>query len=299
MADKSKEALFFPYYVNQPRLFDVYAILNDGFSEYEEVETRGSSEKSGNAKAKAGLAGFKFFKVGIDAEAELSGELSSTKSSGVSSRKVQTPTSMLGLVLRELRSRKYIHEIEGAQEGDFVVVPVSLQINSVKAVINEAVELTELGKKMQALGSAAKPRQGQDQAKKLKDIAAVTKELFDAEEFVSQTDDYAVIGNLSDANLYQANRADLVGTGLTCLGQVRCVYPEGARLMRNTVFSKFGATADKKALLDSLASITEGGQFEYEAVAIPEINGKPVYELEVVALYQEAHSADWAGLLQP
>lgn len=294
MASENEDALFFPYYVNQPRLFDAYAILNGGFSEYEEVETRGSLEKAGSAKAKAALAGFKFFKVGVDAEAELSGELSSTKSTGVSSRKVQTPTSMLGIVLRELRSRKFIHEVGGAREGDFVVVPVSLQINSVKAVIKEAVDLTELGKRMQALGGSNKSGQNQDQARKLKDIAAVTKELFNAEEFVSQTDDYAVIGNLSDEYLYQANRNDLVGTSLTCLGQVRRVYPEGTQLMKNTVFSKFGAPVDKKALLDSIASLTEGGQFTYGSVAITEIKGKPVYEFEVVALYQEALKSDKA-----
>lgn len=292
MASENQDTLFFPYYVNQPRLFDAYAILNGGFSEYEEVETRGSLEKAGSGKAKAALAGFKFFKVGVDAEAELSGELSSTKSTGVSSRKVQTPTSMLGLVLRELRSRKFIHEVGGAREGDFVVVPVSLQINSVKAVINEAVDLTELGKRMQVLGGSNKS--SQNQAKKLKDIAAVTKELFNAEEFVSQTGNYAVIGNLSDEYLYQANRNDLVGTSLTCLGQVRRVYPEGTQLMKNTVFSKFGAPVDKKALLDSIASLTEGGQFTYGSVAITEIKGKPVYELEVVALYQEARKIDTA-----
>lgn len=290
MASENQDTLFFPYYVNQPRLFDAYAILNGGFSEYEEVETRGSFEKARGAKAKAALAGFKFFKVGVDAEAELS----STESTGVSSRKVQTPTSMLGLVLRELRSRKFIHEVGGAREGDFVVVPVSLQINSVKAVISEAVDLTELGKRMQALGGSNKNRQNQGQAKKLKDIAAVTKELFNAEEFVSQTDNYAVIGNLSDEYLYQANRNDLVGTPLTCLGQVRRVYPEGTQLMKNTVFSKFDAPDDKEALLDSIASLTEGGQFAYGSVAITEIKSKPVYELEVVALYQEARKIDKA-----
>lgn len=32
------DSVFFPYYVNQNRLLDIYAILNRGFSEYEEIK---------------------------------------------------------------------------------------------------------------------------------------------------------------------------------------------------------------------------------------------------------------------
>lgn len=39
--DKIEEnrKLFFPYYINQGRLLDIYAILNDGYSEYSEITT--------------------------------------------------------------------------------------------------------------------------------------------------------------------------------------------------------------------------------------------------------------------
>ena len=36
----SKVELFFPYYINQSRLLDIYAILNGGYSEYAEITTR-------------------------------------------------------------------------------------------------------------------------------------------------------------------------------------------------------------------------------------------------------------------
>ena len=36
--EKQKE-LFFPYYINQGRLLDIYAILNNGYSEYSEIIT--------------------------------------------------------------------------------------------------------------------------------------------------------------------------------------------------------------------------------------------------------------------
>ena len=41
--------LFFPYYVNQSRLVDIYSILNGGYSEYSEITTAVSAEKSKGA----------------------------------------------------------------------------------------------------------------------------------------------------------------------------------------------------------------------------------------------------------
>ena len=37
--------LFFPYYVNQERLLDIYAILNGGYSEFSEVTASTSTKK--------------------------------------------------------------------------------------------------------------------------------------------------------------------------------------------------------------------------------------------------------------
>ena len=34
---ETKVELFFPYYINQSRLLDIYAILNGGYSEYAEI----------------------------------------------------------------------------------------------------------------------------------------------------------------------------------------------------------------------------------------------------------------------
>ena len=44
------DSVFFPYYVNQNRLLDIYAILNRGFSEYEEIKEESSSGKSSSKR---------------------------------------------------------------------------------------------------------------------------------------------------------------------------------------------------------------------------------------------------------
>ena len=56
--------VFLLYYVNQERLLDLYAILNRGYAEYEEVSSSSERSKSKNAAAKAeGSGGFKIFSM--------------------------------------------------------------------------------------------------------------------------------------------------------------------------------------------------------------------------------------------
>lgn len=39
-----------------------------------------------------------------------------------------------------------------SQPGDFVCIPVNLKINSIKGLVDEAIEITELSQKMQEVG---------------------------------------------------------------------------------------------------------------------------------------------------
>lgn len=143
------DSVFFPYYVNQNRLLDIYAILNRGFSEYEEIKEESSSGKSSSKRGGAGV-GFKIFKLGITAEAELN--KNSGNSSSKESKLVQTTTSMLSMVVEQLSQHKFLKEILMSQPGDFVCIPVNLKINSIKGLVDEAIEITELSQKMQEVG---------------------------------------------------------------------------------------------------------------------------------------------------
>lgn len=280
------DSVFFPYYVNQNRLLDIYAILNRGFSEYEEIKEESSSGKSSSKRGGAGV-GFKIFKLGITAEAELN--KNSGNSSSKESKLVQTTTSMLSMVVEQLSQHKFLKEILMSQPGDFVCIPVNLKINSIKGLVDEAIEITELSQKMQEVGGTKlKGSNNANSASLKKKIGAVTKELFSAEEIVSENEAYAVIGTITDQNLYQAIRQDIIDIDLTCLAQIKRVFPDGTQLMKNTVFTKIMDTASKEALIKSVAALNSG-PLKCDSVAIMEISGKPVYQLEVVALYQESH----------
>ena len=118
--------LFFPYYVNQERLLDIYAILNGGYSEFSEVTASNSTKKDKKGKAEVSFSGFKIFNFGLGASA--TGEIgnSSNTNAEAKERKVHTVTSVLSMVISELKNKNYLREIEDSKPGQFVCLDVNL-----------------------------------------------------------------------------------------------------------------------------------------------------------------------------
>lgn len=279
----SKVELFFPYYINQSRLLDIYAILNGGYSEYAEITTSVSTEKtkSGKLDGQAG-GGFKLVNLG----GTLGGELG--KTDGVSSenreKKVQTITSILSLVKTSLADKGYLVDIVKARPGNFVCLPVNLQINSIKSMIAEMTDILKLAANMQKVGIKINGA-GQD-TKQYENILKSIQVLFAGEEILYETESFAITGNILDENLYQGTRSDLINAKLTCLAQVKRVYPDGTELMKNTIFTKIKDASAKDKLITSMQALTSGNVFDFEATAVSSIYEKPVYHLEIIALYQ-------------
>lgn len=114
--------LFFPYYINQSRLLDIYAILNGGYSEYSEITTAVSNEKNKSGKAEATVSGgFKLFNFG----STVSGNVGKTdsQSSENKEKKVQTVTSVLSIVKSTLSEKGYLSTIESAKPGNLYCCP--------------------------------------------------------------------------------------------------------------------------------------------------------------------------------
>lgn len=127
--DKIEEnrKLFFPYYINQGRLLDIYAILNDGYSEYSEITTAIGSEKqkSGNVAVSASH-GFKLINFGVNGNLE--GKQSDSSNNENKEKKIQTVTSILSIVMNTLENRGYLVDIMSAKPGNFVCIPVVLAV---------------------------------------------------------------------------------------------------------------------------------------------------------------------------
>lgn len=275
--------ILFPYYVNQGRLLDIYSIFNGGYSEYSEITTTLGGEKTKGTKAEAsGSVGFKIFNIG----SSVSGELGKTDSYATENKekKVQTVTSILSLVKKTLSEKGLLKEIRDAKPGQFICIPVNLSINSIKSLLSEMSELVKLMGNMQKVG--AKTKGTSKDVKSLDSMINSIRVLFGGEEILYQAEDFAIIGNIVDANLYQSVRADIIGTELKCLAQVKRVFPDGTELMKNTIFTRVKDRSAKETVISAMSELTDGSVFDFEAVAVASIYDKPVYQVEIIALYQ-------------
>lgn len=280
--DPHKKNIFFPYYVNQGRLLDIYAILNDGYSEYSEITTAIGSERQKGASASVSAShGFKLINFGADVKLDSSERKSASDEN--KEKKIQTVTSILSIVKETLERRGYLVDIKTASPGNFVCIPVNLAVNSIKSLLSEMSDLISLS---QLMGTLKKGSSKDPSLAELEKALKTVKILFSGEEILYMNDDYAITGNIVNTNLYQSERADIIGTELMCLAQVKRVYPTGTELMKNTTFSKITDIKTKKQFVNTISQIVKQNLFKFEAVAVTEITDRPVYQLEIIALYQ-------------
>lgn len=292
MCNHSSNAALFPYYINQNRLLDIYASLYDGYESYEEVTTQNEG-KSSNTKRMSSNAslGFRIFNIG--GSVDVNDDQSSSNSKQRTSKRFQTPTSMLMRVINTLHANKYIKDINKANSGSFIVVPATFRINSIRGLIKEAKRLTALSEKMKSLDNKnmGKRNGSSNSLNTLNRIEKVVDDLFESEEIVHDAEEFALVGTINDSYLYQASRRDIIDTSLSCLAQVKRVFPQGTQLMRDTLFANIVDSDLKEALLSSLRKIEDDGNYQFQCKVIPEITDKPVYQIEVIALYQSTDEA--------
>lgn len=56
--------------------------------------------------------------------------------------------------------------------------------------------------------------------------------------------------------------------------------------MKNTTFTRIKDANMKKAFIEAMMGLSNQETYDFDVVAIPSIHGKPVYQIEIIALYQ-------------
>lgn len=283
MSDENRKELFFPYYVNQGRLLDIYAILNGGYSEYEELTEETAKTANKNAKGTVNIStGFKLFKISSDVSGEYQNKNSNSNSATV--KKVQTITSILSIVLDELKNKSYLKDIADCKTGSFIALPVNLQINSVKNMIDELTEVMKLISDIGKLGISTGVKNSD--LKNYENIAKSLKSFVNSEEIIYECADFAITGNIMDMHYYQGSKSDIINTDIMCLAQVKKVFPNGTELMKDNKMGIFKDASIKNNLIDMIKGINENDAIEFSSIAVTGVYDKPVYQIEIIALYQ-------------
>lgn len=274
--------LFFPYYVNKGRLLDIYAILNQGYSEYEEITSSVASEKQKVDKGEMSIgASFKLFNFGGTASDEKT--KTNTENNQSTEKKIQTITSTLRIVLDEMREKKYLCSLENVQDGDFVELDsITFQINSIKMLMDEIEEILKLYGDLKAFNS----REIKTAVGQFKNVSKTIRTMFNGEEVLFEAENYAVVGNIFDEFIYQSIKSDLINSKYRCLCQIKKIYPEGTSLMRNTIFSKIKDKSYKDNVIKAVQQVCCENGYEFNSTAVAAIENKKVYEIEIIALYK-------------
>lgn len=276
----NKSRPFTPYYINQNRLFDLYSILNRGYSEYEEITIQSSDAKKATGKVDtAASGGFKLIKISGGVEGEC--EHKELQSSGTTIKRVQTVTSILGNVLEEMATKKYIQKIGDCKQGDFFEGTVNFTLNSLKKLLDILKDIVGLTASMSSIGVTAKIPYTK---KQIEDITKAFTFLFGGLEVFYETDEYAVIANLNENCLYLSNLDDILNTDIFCFGQIKKIYPNGTNLLKNTTFSRFKSAESKNDFISKIAELSNNDTLELGITAKAEIEGKKVYEVEIISL---------------
>lgn len=283
--------LFFPYYVNQGRLLDIYSILNGGYSEYHEITSAISNVTSNEGmKEIHGGLGFRILNIG-GALASSSAE-TGQNTQGTVTKKVQTIPSILSMVLDELSERQMLGSItSNPSEAMFVDLHVKFVFNSPRIMIDKLEELSALvqgGVKPQQKGTQSKKTHMQKSDSSFETVTKQLGDLFRGIEVIDQTSskEYVVISSITDKNLYLATRDDLVDNTLQCFCQIKKVYQNGTTLLKNTIFSQIKDEKMKKETIEKISRALENEFYDFGVIALLETAEKPVYEVEIIALYK-------------
>ncbi|NLB61771.1 MAG: hypothetical protein GX802_05035 [Clostridiales bacterium] len=283
MEEKTVTRLFTPYYINQNRLFDIFSILNNGYCEYEEITTHEENAKKSSAKAEASITGGGFKLINIFGSIAGTNETGSNTSSGITSKRVQTVSSILKTVLDDMERKHHIRNLDKCEEGGFFYEPVTLKLNSLKRFLDLIKEIVDLQESMskQSLSNIGKLPCTK---KQIEDLTKAFRFILGGLEVLYETDEYAIIANIDEKNLYLSNLDDIVNTKLHCFGHIKKIQPKGTRLLKNTYFSKVIDESSKKSFYEMIGNITGNNTIELDITVKPEIVGKKVYEIEIISL---------------
>jgi len=139
-----------PIYLNQQVVFDLLAILEDGFSHLSSVKAFSSGNESQKSNIGASLGGKFLDIVGISFKGDRIKETGSNEQVEVSKEKVHTPASLFSKLRTELNEQgliarlENIEDIEQLNSGQFIELHVILKKPSLIDTIEGFKRLMEI-----------------------------------------------------------------------------------------------------------------------------------------------------------
>lgn len=262
------DKLTLPIYLNQKYVFDLLAIVEDGFSQVETIRTgqNNSGSEKDSFKGEVGLSNvFAFLKFGLNGDS--AHEKSSQTNHEISKEKIHTPNSLFSKLRSYLHGNKSIIT-EGfltASPGDFVEIKLSLRKNPLIDALEGFSSLMKMALLFDDTNTTSiqpnkhQPKQNKNPNQKILDqIDSMSNQLkaegsLDLIGTATGADNFQVVLTLDRAFLGDLSLSDIADGHFSVLGKITKVIPEtsneSVNLLRKTSLSKLNS-----ALLEQMFS---------------------------------------------
>lgn len=295
------DKLTLPIYLNQKYVFDLLAIIDNGFYQVETIKTGNnfSNSEQNNLKGEVGLSNvFAFLKLGVSAATSSDNSKGSLEE--VTKDKIHTPNSLFS------KMREYLHqsnlvvnsEFLNAKPGDFIEVKLSLRknpiIDSLEAILS-MMKMVAVFEEKPSLPSVSQKKQNHaskssENDKIIKQIESLLNQLKEEGSLdligTSTTDEkFQVVLTLDKSFIGDLSLSDIADGEFSVLGKVTRVLGdesiEEVNLLRKTSLSKLNNT-----LLDQMFSgFSNMGDAGLKDLEIQTFIKPPVIQLIPIAIF--------------
>lgn len=286
-----------PIYLNQKYVFDLLAIIDNGFSQMETIKSGNNSDKSesGNLKGEVGLSNtFAFLKLGVSADNK--SEKSKSASEEIIKDKIHTPNSLFSKMREYLHDNKLVRNTDflNSKPGDFVEIKLSLRknpiIDSLEALLSIMKIALNFEDKPVTNNRKNNPPQNSSNNTIINQIESLLNQLkeegsLDLIGTSTSTEKFQVVLTLDKSFIGDLSLADIADGEFSVIGKVTKVLNsesnEEVNLLRKTSLSKLNNT-----LLDQMfsgfADMAESGLKDLE---IETVIKAPVIQLIPISIF--------------
>jgi len=278
MEQKSK--LIIPVYLNQKVVFDLLAIIEDGFSQIRSIEKNEDKKDTIGSEIEGSIGtGNAFGLFGLKLGAKLSGSNSQQEQQKVSEERVHTPTSLFAKLLDHLDEKQFINDLSSIDDlnhmetGSFVRIKGTISVNPLIKTFDSMYHMINLISSISGKGSgntsSGDMKKVSEQIKKfsegmkvagLIDLLQKNKNGFDA---VSQ----------ADIRYFENENIGILENGeYTIVGKVINIVTGGTEtinLLRNTSLSLAG-----DVIIDQMLASFQTEEIKKSGINIPSIRSR-------------------------
>lgn len=286
--------LYLPIYLNQRIVFDLLAILEDGFSQMKKVNTSEQINKSTSVEAN-GEIGFSNVFALIETKLNPSFKRNTDKGNtrDESEDRIHTPNSLFAKLYERLDTNNKIKsissedDISNINEGDFIEIEGRLLKNPLIALLDSFKAIMEMAVVFDNTNAKKKKNEDKNIINQMKFLSNHLKngDMFDLICKVNQSD-LSVVLPVYIKYFYNENMNEIIDGNYKVLGKVtnivRSEEDEGINLLRNTTLSLI-----KESLLDQvITSLTDSPDFNMNSIDSKTVIEYPALQVIPIAIYR-------------